>query len=78
VRYSPAMNSEKRDSNLQLLSEPATARALQISRATLRAWRSRGAGPPWLRVGPRLVRYDVAALRQWIEERAGARAGQSG
>jgi len=31
-----------------------------VSLACLRYWRGRGVGPPWLRIGRRLVRYDLA------------------
>jgi predicted DNA-binding transcriptional regulator AlpA len=61
---------------LRILSEGELARYLRVSRACLRRWRAVGQGPPWLRVGKRLVRYDMAALRRWIEERAGVRDGQ--
>lgn len=53
---------------LQLNDERETARMLHVSRATLRAWRARGGGPPWLRVGGKLVRYDLTAVHEWIAE----------
>ena len=43
---------------------------LRVSRACLRHWRARGEGPPWLRMGKWLVRYDVAEVRKWIERQA--------
>ena len=61
---------------LSLLTERETARRLGVSSQALRRWRSIGAGPPWLRIGFRLVRYDLGALRRWVEERAGVRDGQ--
>ena len=57
----------------QLMTEREAAQALRISGACLRRWRSIGAGPPWLRIGKRCVRYEVAALREWIEHQRGAR-----
>jgi predicted DNA-binding transcriptional regulator AlpA len=63
---------------VELLTEREVAAALRVSRAALRFWRARGGGPPWVRIGDRLIRYEVAALREWIENRAGVRAGQSG
>jgi predicted DNA-binding transcriptional regulator AlpA len=59
-------------SDFRLLSESQAAKVLCLSRACLRHWRVVGQGPPWIRLGARLVRYDMAALRRWIEERAGA------
>jgi hypothetical protein len=64
----------RREAALQLADERETAEMLRVSRASLRFWRARGGGPPWLRIGRRLVRYEAAALRRWIEERGeGAR-----
>ena len=55
---------------IELLTDKQVAHLLNVSRAALRFWRARGGGPPWSRVGERLVRYDVATLRLWIAERA--------
>jgi hypothetical protein len=38
---------------------------LNISDPTLRAWRSQGIGPPWSRVGPKLVVYKLGDLREY-------------
>jgi hypothetical protein len=56
---------------LTLLTERETARRLSVSPHALRYWRAHGGGPPWIRLGERLIRYDLAALRKWVEERAG-------
>lgn len=61
------------DSTLQLLDERQTARLIRVSRGCLRHWRAVGQGPPWLRIGERLVRYNVAALREWVEKEAEVR-----
>ena len=68
------MNEQARE--LQLVTELQAARMLAASPATLRRWRDVGGGPPWVRVGRRLVRYDVAALRAWVEQQVGVRDGQ--
>jgi len=60
------MDTNKPD--LELFDEKQLARKLKVSEAALELWRRRGGGPPWLRVGKRLVRYDPAAVRKWIEE----------
>ena len=36
---------------------------------TLDTWRSRGDGPPFLKLGGRSVRYQRRALFQWLAER---------
>jgi hypothetical protein len=36
---------------------------------TLHTWRSRGDGPPYLKIGPRSVRYQRRTLFQWLAER---------
>lgn len=66
------MSVQTIEKGVQLVSEAEVAKVLSVSRACLRRWRVRREGPPWLRVGDKLVRYDVAALRRWVEERAGA------
>jgi predicted DNA-binding transcriptional regulator AlpA len=60
---------QKRD-ELQLLKEREVGRLLAASPGCLRRWRATGEGPPWIRVGKRLIRYDLAALRRWISEQA--------
>ncbi len=42
-----------------LLTPPEAANALRISERTLERWRSTGAGPSHVRVGPRRVMYRV-------------------
>jgi predicted DNA-binding transcriptional regulator AlpA len=36
--------------------------------STLRVWRQRRLGPPWLKVGPRDVRYRWSDVEQWLSE----------
>lgn len=36
---------------------------------TLHTWRSRGEGPPFLKIGPRSVRYQRRTLFHWLAER---------
>ncbi|MBK1621711.1 DNA-binding protein [Lamprobacter modestohalophilus] len=51
-----------------LESETEAAIYLGISPRTLQAWRGRGDGPAFVKVG-RAVRYDRAALDAFIAER---------
>lgn len=67
------MDTETSERGLQLINEPQAAKILCVSRACLRHWRSHDGGPPWVRLGERLIRYDLTKLRRWISERAGVR-----
>lgn len=49
-----------------LVSERKAAELLGCSVYTLRSWRTRKTGLSWVRVG-RLVRYELSALRKFIE-----------
>lgn len=55
-----------------LLDEKQVAARLQISIRALQRWRATGGGPPFVRVGPRFVRYEEQALATFI---ANGRAG---
>jgi predicted DNA-binding transcriptional regulator AlpA len=48
-----------------LLNEVGAARVLCLSVRTLQAWRSKGTGPPFVRVG-RAVRYRRSDIVDWI------------
>jgi DNA-binding transcriptional MerR regulator len=58
----PSVESDER-----LLTEKATARLLCVSSRTLQTWRSKGLGPPFVRVG-RAIRYDRRRLIEWMNE----------
>jgi excisionase family DNA binding protein len=49
-----------------LLNDIEAARLLSLSSRTLQAWRLKGGGPPFVRLG-RAVRYQRAALAKWME-----------
>jgi predicted DNA-binding transcriptional regulator AlpA len=48
--------------------DEAAAR-LKISKHTLNRWRVTGEGPPFVKYGPRLVRYVEAVLDEWAQQR---------
>lgn len=49
-----------------LMTQDEVARLLGLRNArTMAAWRLRRCGPPWLKVGKRLVRYEEAAVLAW-------------
>ncbi len=49
----------------QLVTTAAAAARLNISPRTLERWRIVGGGPPYRKLGPQIVRYDVAELDEW-------------
>ena len=71
------MDADTIERGLQLLNESQAAKLLCLSRACLRHWRAVGKGPPWMRIGERLIRYDLTELRGWISKQAGVRGAQS-
>ncbi|HEX8899921.1 MAG: helix-turn-helix domain-containing protein [Hyphomonadaceae bacterium] len=55
-------------SEVLLTVEDAAAR-LKISKHTLNRWRGTGEGPPYIKSGPRLVRYEESAIENWARDR---------
>ena len=54
--------------SVALINESSVAKRLHCEVKTLQAWRCRGGGPPFIRVG-RLIRYSPDDVRAWIESR---------
>jgi predicted DNA-binding transcriptional regulator AlpA len=54
-----------------LISTADAAARIGMAEITLRLWRWRDNPhqPPYVRIGPHRVRYDVAALDKWLESR---------
>jgi hypothetical protein len=50
-----------------LVSESRAAALIAAAPKTLERWRSTGDGPPFVRAGPRMIRYALADLQAWIE-----------
>jgi hypothetical protein len=53
-----------------LMSTPRVAVWLGVSPEWLEIGRSRGWGPPFLRLSPRRVRYRRGTVKAWLKERA--------
>lgn len=53
-----------------LLTRPQAAELLGISVRTLERYDGTGVGPGFVRVGPKMVRYDPAACRAWAAARS--------
>jgi hypothetical protein len=51
------------------LQTPQAAERLGLMPGTLEKLRCRGGGPPYLRLAPRRIVYDVAALDHWARGR---------
>jgi excisionase family DNA binding protein len=54
----------------ELLTIDELAAYLDVPVTTLYLWRSRGQGPPGLKVGRR-IRYRAADVTRWLEEQNG-------
>ncbi len=55
-------------SNITLLTEQEAAQFLSVGSKCLQAWRVRGGGPTFCKVG-RLIRYVQSDLESWLETR---------
>lgn len=53
----------------QLLKTREIASWLGVSIGFLEIGRTRGIGPPFVRLAPRMVRYERGAVISWLEER---------
>ena len=61
-----------------LMSEKQAADFLQLTPRALQAWRTKGGGPAYLRIGHRTVRYAPADLEAWVETRRFENTAQEG
>jgi hypothetical protein len=55
----------------ELIGEREAAKILCVSMGTLRAWRCRGIGPAWVKLGPGIraaVRYHSGDLERFVSE----------
>lgn len=51
-----------------LLTPEQTAERLGVTVGTLANWRTAGDGPPYVKMGSKLVRYPEDDLRSWLTE----------
>src|SRR5713101_3333480 len=54
----------------ELLTTPRVAVWLGVSPEWLEIGRTRGWGPPFIRIAPRMVRYHKGSVKKWLEERS--------
>jgi predicted DNA-binding transcriptional regulator AlpA len=52
-----------------VLTESEIARVVGVSVSGLRNWRREGSGPPYIRIGSRLIRYSAHDVQAWLDER---------
>ena len=52
-----------------LLTERETSRMLKVASRTMEGWRRRGAGPPFIRLSLRAVRYKREDVEAWLAAR---------
>ena len=55
--------------NLDCYTEEEVARITKVKRGTLRVWRSRRVGPPFVQLSARTPRYPRELFWKWIRER---------
>jgi predicted DNA-binding transcriptional regulator AlpA len=56
----------------RLLTEIELSKMLNVKPATIRQWRARATGPPYIRINARLIRYDRQVIEAWLERVAPA------
>lgn len=61
----------------RFLTEKQAADLLQISRATLAAWRREGVAPDHVLLGSKSVRYSLQAIERWVGEQSEQRVGEA-
>ena len=55
------------DDEARLITEREAAELLVVSVKTIRNWRLSGYGPPYCKVGRRLVRYRLSDVKAWLK-----------
>jgi hypothetical protein len=53
-----------------LLNTKQTAEWLSVSAEWLEIGRSKGYGPPFRKLGPKTIRYNVGDVTKWLEARS--------
>ena len=53
----------------QLLRVDEVSARFAVNRTTLRRWRVSGDGPPFIRLGPKVIAYRETDVAAWIEQR---------
>ena len=54
--------------NMEFLTAKEAAHFLRVTPLTLKHWRDSGEGPPWVRLGPKTIRYRLSSLMAYLDE----------
>ena len=54
-----------------LMTEAELARLLHVSLSTVKRLRVSGEGPPYVKIGPRAIRYRREDVEAWLKRREG-------
>jgi predicted DNA-binding transcriptional regulator AlpA len=73
-----AVQSNAGASGAKLLSEREVAERWGISEVTLQDWRCRQKGPPFIRLGGRMIRYRELDIEIWLIEQESHPAAMRG
>jgi predicted DNA-binding transcriptional regulator AlpA len=68
------MRQEEQAMRDNLLRVDEVSGTLRVNRTTLRRWRVSGDGPPFIRLGPKVIVYREMDLAEWIEQRRNTEA----
>lgn len=69
------MNDAPQSQIAPLLDERDVAVILGVTRHALQAWRVRGGGPPFIKVG-RCIRYRESDITKWLDSHTCANTSQ--
>ena len=61
---------------IQHLSTNELVERLRVSRSTLERWRTNGVGPPFIKVGSRVI-YRIGDVEDWEQAHARRSTGQA-
>ena len=68
-KHADQLAKEIRGSDDQLLDTPQTAALMKVSHQFLEIGRHRGFGPPFMKLGRRLVRYRRGDVKEYLKAR---------
>lgn len=53
---------------IEVLNPKEAADYLSVSQDRLQHWRTHGGGPPFIKWGPKTIRYRLCDLNRWLDE----------
>jgi predicted DNA-binding transcriptional regulator AlpA len=66
----PTQNTPTLEVPERVLTEKELAQTLRASVSLVRKWRRDRKGPPFVRLGDKIIRYSCADVRAWLAEQA--------